>query len=122
MVVDWGWVLELRDRLLGLRLEDLESSLLLKIGGTVKIERERFIEDVGETSKLAPRVLGNECGERERRPACHSPDHQSLHSLFDHGDARYEDNCLFCHSIQDYRSTGKLLLMPAPDADYPGLL
>ena len=78
MVVDWGWVLELRERLLGLRLEDLESSLLLKIGGTVKIERERFIEGVEETSKLTLRVLDNECGDRERRPACHSPDRQTL--------------------------------------------
>ena len=77
MVVDWGWVLELRERLLGLRLEGLESSLLLKIGGTVKIERERFIEGVEETSKLTLRVMGNKCGDRERRLACHSADHQT---------------------------------------------
>lgn len=42
-------MLELRERLIGLRPEGFESSLLLRIGGTVKIECETFIRDGEET-------------------------------------------------------------------------
>lgn len=60
-------MLELRDRLMGLRVEEV-LSLLLKTGGTVKIERETFIEGGEETSKLTLRALGNGCGDQEGLP------------------------------------------------------
>ena len=42
-------MLELRERLTGRRPEEVESSLLLRMGGTAKIECETFIRGGEET-------------------------------------------------------------------------